>query len=82
MRVIVTFDIGGQAVIEGVMMRAGQVWTVAVRTPEKDIVVKKEDIAELPKILKKRGNGLASCSRTRTINFSVQLYWKMWLLVR
>jgi uncharacterized protein YqhQ len=48
-----THDIGGQAVIEGVMMRAGQVWTVAVRTPEKDIVVKKEDIAELPKILKK-----------------------------
>ena len=48
-----TRDIGGQAVIEGVMMRAGQVWTVAVRTPENDIVVKKEDIAELPKILKK-----------------------------
>jgi len=48
-----THDIGGQAVIEGVMMRAGQVWTVAVRTPDKDIVVKKEDIAELPGILKK-----------------------------
>ena len=46
-------DIGGQAVIEGVMMRAGQVWTVAVRTPEKDIVVKKQDIAELPKIMKR-----------------------------
>lgn len=46
-------DIGGQAVIEGVMMRAGQVWTVAVRTPEKDIVVKKQDIAELPRFMKK-----------------------------
>jgi len=45
-------DVGGQAVIEGVMMRAGNVWTVAVRTPEKEIIVKREDIRALPKPLK------------------------------
>lgn len=46
-------DIGGQAVIEGVMMRSGNVWTVAVRTPDRNIIVKKHGIAELPKVLKK-----------------------------
>ncbi len=45
-------DIGGQAVIEGVMMRSGKVWTVAVRGPDKEIVVKKEGLLELPKPLK------------------------------
>lgn len=45
-------DIGGQAVIEGVMMRSGNFYTVAVRTPEKDIVLKKENIRELAKPLK------------------------------
>lgn len=45
-------DIGGQAVIEGVMMRSGNVWTVAVRSPEKEIILKKEGIVELPKPLK------------------------------
>ncbi len=45
-------DIGGQAVIEGVMMRSGNTWTVAVRDPEKEIVLKKEGIVELPKPLK------------------------------
>ena len=45
-------DIGGQAVIEGVMMRSGNVWTVAVRNPEKDIVVKRENVRKLPKPLK------------------------------
>ncbi len=33
---------GGQAVIEGVMMRGAQNWAVAVRTPDSSIVVKKE----------------------------------------
>jgi len=33
---------GGQAVIEGVMMRAEDNWAVAVRTPRGEIVVKKE----------------------------------------
>ncbi len=46
-------DVGGQAVIEGVMMRLGNVWSVAVRTPDKDIVVKRHGISELPRILKK-----------------------------
>ncbi|MEN8263975.1 MAG: DUF1385 domain-containing protein [Nitrospirota bacterium] len=45
-------DIGGQAVIEGVMMRSGSVWTVAVRSPEKEIVVKRENVRTLPKYLK------------------------------
>jgi len=45
-------DVGGQAVIEGVMMRAGNVWTVAVRNPEKEIVIKKEGVRQLPRPLK------------------------------
>ncbi len=45
-------DIGGQAVIEGVMMRSGNVYAIAVRSPDKDIVFKKETIKELPKPLK------------------------------
>ncbi len=45
-------DIGGQAVIEGVMMRSGNFYTVAVRTPDKDIVLKKENINELARPLK------------------------------
>jgi len=45
-------DIGGQAVIEGVMMRSGNFYTVAVRTPDKDIVLKKENISELARPLK------------------------------
>ena len=45
-------DVGGQAVIEGVMMRSGNFYTIAVRTPEKDIVLKKENIKKLPKALK------------------------------
>ena len=45
-------DIGGQAVIEGVMMRSGNAWTVAVRNPDKEIVLKKERARELPKPLK------------------------------
>jgi uncharacterized protein YqhQ len=45
-------DIGGQAVIEGVMMRSGNFYTVAVRAPDKDIVLKRENIKELPRPLK------------------------------
>ena len=45
-------DIGGQAVIEGVMMRSGNVWTVAVRSPENEIVIKRENVRKLPKQLK------------------------------
>jgi uncharacterized protein YqhQ len=68
-------DIGGQAVIEGVMMRAGHVWTVAVRTPEKDIVVKKEDIAELPKILKKPlVRGVIALYQSLSIGIKALLY--------
>jgi uncharacterized protein YqhQ len=45
-------NIGGQAVIEGVMMKGLKGWTVAVRGPRGDILVKKEELAELPKILR------------------------------
>ena len=45
-------DIGGQAVIEGVMMRSGNAWTVAVRNADNEIVLKKERSRELPKYLK------------------------------
>ncbi len=41
-------DIGGQAVIEGVMMRSGDVWTVAVRTPDNSIALKREKVRKLP----------------------------------
>lgn len=45
-------NIGGQAVIEGVMMKGKKGWTVAVRGPKGDIYVKNEGLSELPKILK------------------------------
>ncbi|MDQ7787592.1 MAG: DUF1385 domain-containing protein [Thermodesulfovibrionales bacterium] len=44
-------NIGGQAVIEGVMMKGKKGWTVAVRSPQGDIHVKKERLTELPKLL-------------------------------
>jgi uncharacterized protein YqhQ len=44
-------NIGGQAVIEGVMMKGRKGWTVAVRGPQGDIHVKKERLTEFPKIL-------------------------------
>ena len=40
---------GGQAVIEGVMMRAEDNWAVAVRTPKGEIVVKREPWRSLGK---------------------------------
>jgi uncharacterized protein YqhQ len=43
-------NIGGQAVIEGVMMKGKKGWTVAVRGPRGDIHVKKEELTEIPKI--------------------------------
>ena len=45
-------NIGGQAVIEGVMMKGKKGWTVAVRGPKGDIHIKREDLSDLPKILK------------------------------
>ena len=45
-------NIGGQAVIEGVMMKGRKGWTVAVRGPKGDIHVKRETLTELPKLLK------------------------------
>ncbi|MEW6675327.1 MAG: DUF1385 domain-containing protein [Nitrospirota bacterium] len=45
-------NIGGQAVIEGVMMKTRKGWTVAVRGPKGDIHVKREGLKELPKILR------------------------------
>lgn len=45
-------EIGGQAVIEGVMMRSGNAWTVAVRNPDNEIVLKKERSKELHRVFK------------------------------
>lgn len=45
-------NIGGQAVIEGVMMKGKKGWTVAVRDPKGEIHVKREELSELPKILR------------------------------
>ncbi|MCG2813592.1 MAG: DUF1385 domain-containing protein, partial [Thermodesulfovibrionales bacterium] len=45
-------NIGGQAVIEGVMMKSPKGWTVAVRDMKGDIHVKREGLSELPKLLK------------------------------
>jgi uncharacterized protein YqhQ len=45
-------NIGGQAVIEGVMMKSPTGWTVAVRSPEGVIEVKKETTKSLPKFLR------------------------------
>ncbi|MBI4690798.1 MAG: DUF1385 domain-containing protein [Nitrospirae bacterium] len=45
-------NIGGQAVIEGVMMKAPKGWTVAVRDTKGEIHVKKTSLLELPKLLK------------------------------
>jgi uncharacterized protein YqhQ len=44
--------IGGQAVIEGVMMKSRRGWTVAVRDPRGEIHVKKERLRELPRIFR------------------------------
>jgi uncharacterized protein YqhQ len=40
--------IGGQAVIEGVMMKSRRGWTVAVRDPQGEIHVRKEPLPESP----------------------------------
>jgi uncharacterized protein YqhQ len=44
--------IGGQAVIEGVMMKSKVLWSVAVRDPKGVIHVKREQLKPLPKLLK------------------------------
>lgn len=44
--------IGGQAVIEGVMMKAPRGWSVAVRDPRGDIQVKNVPLRPLPRALK------------------------------
>ena len=45
-------SIGGQAVIEGVMMKSPKNWTVAVRDQKGNIHLKKERLAEIPRFLK------------------------------
>ena len=45
-------NVGGQAVIEGVMMKGRKGWTVAVRGPKGEIHVKREELSELPKIFR------------------------------
>lgn len=43
-------QIGGQAVIEGVMMKSGKGWTVAVRDPRGEVHVKREPLNEPPRL--------------------------------
>ncbi|MBV6342481.1 DUF1385 domain-containing protein [Candidatus Magnetobacterium casense] len=45
-------QVGGQAVIEGVMMKSGTLWSVAVRDRQGVIHVKSERLNPLPKVLK------------------------------
>jgi uncharacterized protein YqhQ len=45
-------NIGGQAVIEGVMMKSARCWTVAVRDQKGEIHVKKEVLKRLPRVLR------------------------------
>ena len=42
-----TNNIGGQAVIEGVMMRGKKIYAMAVRNPEGEIVVEKKPVGGL-----------------------------------
>ena len=44
-------NIGGQAVIEGVMMKSPRGWTVAVRDQKGDIHIKRELLKKLPRFL-------------------------------
>ena len=68
-------DIGGQAVIEGVMMRAGNVWTVAVRNTAKDIVIKRENVRSLPKPLKLPVlRGVVALAQSLSIGIRALLY--------
>ena len=46
--------IGGQAVIEGIMMRCGDDYAVAVRTPDRHIEIKKEQYRGLVSRFKMR----------------------------
>jgi uncharacterized protein YqhQ len=45
-------NIGGQAVIEGVMMKSAKCWTVAVRDQKGEIHVKKEVLKKLPRVFR------------------------------
>ena len=45
-------NIGGQAVIEGVMMKSPKGWTVAVRDQKGDIHIKRELLKKLPRFLR------------------------------
>lgn len=45
-------SIGGQAVIEGVMMKTRRGWAVAVRDPRGEIHVRKEPLKELPRFFR------------------------------
>ena len=48
-------DIGGQAVLDGVMMKSPDAIAVAVRRPNGDIVVKREDYERAARVLEENG---------------------------
>jgi uncharacterized protein YqhQ len=67
--------IGGQAVIEGVMMKSGQAWTVAVRDPKGEIHVKREALRRLPRLLRlPLLRGVVTLVHTLTIGISALEY--------
>jgi uncharacterized protein YqhQ len=71
-------NIGGQAVIEGVMMKSPRAWTVAVRDPQGEIQVKRETLGRAPRFLRlplMRGVSAlyyALCLGIRALDFSAR----------
>ena len=63
--------IGGQAVMEGVMMKNGVHYAVAVRKPDKEIVV---DAREYPGIVKNQKIKKIPILRVSSI-LSIRWYW-------
>jgi uncharacterized protein YqhQ len=68
-------NIGGQAVIEGVMMKSRRAWTVAVRDPKGTIHVKRETLRRLPRIFRlPLLRGVITLVHTLTIGISALEY--------
>lgn len=70
--------IGGQAVIEGVLMRSQTAWAVAVRTPDKKIVVNKKEEVPLVKRIKIFGlpilRGVITLFETMSLGINAIIY--------
>ena len=64
---------GGQAVVEGVMMRGETTWAVAVRTPDGDIDV---EVHDAPRWAEKYAQGPAACAGVMNLAESLSLGMK------